>query len=149
MIIWFTGQPGSGKTTLSNELIKLINNSTCISIDGDEIRDIFNNKDYSRDGRIKNIEMVQNFAIFLETKGFTPIVSLVSPYREIRENLKLKTKVLEIYVYSNEPRGRENFFVKDYEEPLKNFTEINTTNKSIEESGYEIFNVYRKMAAVA
>ena len=149
MIIWFTGQPGSGKTTLSNELIKLINNSTCISIDGDEIRDIFNNKDYSRDGRIKNIEMVQNFAIFLEIKGFTPIVSLVSPYREIRENLKLRTQVLEIYVYSNEPRGRENFFVKDYEEPLKNFTEINTTNKSIEESGYEIFDVYRKMAAVA
>ena len=149
MIIWFTGQPGSGKTTLSNELIKLINNSTCISIDGDEIRDIFNNKDYSSDGRIKNIEMVQNFAIFLEIKGFTPIVSLVSPYREIRENLKLRTQVLEIYVYSNEPRGRENFFVKDYEEPLKNFTEINTTNKSIEESGYEIFDVYRKMAAVA
>lgn len=149
MIIWFTGQPGSGKTTLAKELINKINLLTYILIDGDEIRDIFNNKDYSRDGRIKNIELVQNVSLFLEFKGYVPVVSLVSPYREIRENLKSRTNVLEIYIHSSEIRGRESFFVKDYEEPLKNFIEIDTTNKSIEECTNEIFDVYRKMAAVA
>lgn len=149
MIIWFTGQPGSGKTTLAKELINKINLPTYILIDGDEIRDIFNNKDYSRDGRIKNIELVQNVSLFLEFKGYVPVVSLVSPYREIRENLKSRTNVLEIYIHSSEIRGRESFFVKDYEEPLKNFIEIDTTNKSIEECTNEIFDVYRKMAAVA
>ena len=57
MIIWFTGQPGSGKTTLANELIlNLKRNSPekkVINIDGDDLRSISKNKDYSKEGRIK------------------------------------------------------------------------------------------------
>ena len=41
-IIWLTGQPGSGKTTLSNELLKIISNFqdkiNVIQIDGDDLR---------------------------------------------------------------------------------------------------------------
>ena len=46
MILWFTGQPGSGKTTLCNELKEKILYShyylkgKIIHFDGDDIRDV-------------------------------------------------------------------------------------------------------------
>ena len=52
MILWFTGQPGSGKTTLCKEMkIQLqklnISEEKIFHIDGDDLRDLINNKDYS------------------------------------------------------------------------------------------------------
>ena len=42
MIYWFTGQPGAGKTTLAKAMIKECNDN-CIHIDGDGLRDLFQN----------------------------------------------------------------------------------------------------------
>ena len=42
MIYWFYGQPGAGKTTLANALNLRING---IQVDGDDVRNVFNNKD--------------------------------------------------------------------------------------------------------
>ena len=59
MILWLTGQPGSGKTTLANEFIDYIKKDNpaikIINIDGDDLRNISKNKDYSKEGRIRNI----------------------------------------------------------------------------------------------
>ena len=51
-IIWLTGQPGSGKTTLANELKNRIekNSKDVMIVDGDDLRNITTNKDYSRKG---------------------------------------------------------------------------------------------------
>ena len=61
-ILWLTGQPGSGKTTNSNFIKKindkenvLGNNTVLVQIDGDDLRSLTSNVDYSKDGRIKNI----------------------------------------------------------------------------------------------
>ena len=35
MILWLTGQPGSGKTTLAKEIISKFNNDKVINIDGE------------------------------------------------------------------------------------------------------------------
>jgi adenylylsulfate kinase len=51
MIYWFTGQPGAGKTTLAKKLVEYLNVGNTIHIDGDDLRDIFKNKDYSENGR--------------------------------------------------------------------------------------------------
>ena len=48
-----------------------------------------------------------------------------------------------MYLFTSEIRGREKFFVKDYEKPLKNFIEIDTTHQTEQESLNEILNVYR------
>ena len=59
MVIWLTGQPGSGKTTLANELLLYFKKEgtpkRIINLDGDDLRNINKNKDYSKEGRIKNI----------------------------------------------------------------------------------------------
>ena len=132
MIYWFTGQPGSGKTTLALELIKNLEN--CIHIDGDNLREIFKNYDYSKEGRIKNINNVITIARFLDFKKFNVIISVVAPYIKIRETLKDTNDVIEIYVHTSKIRGRENFFSKEYEKPTNNFIDMNTTVISVEDS---------------
>ena len=64
MIYWFTGQPGAGKTTLANMLkeeLEKIRNSVykVYRIDGDDMRELFSNKDYSIKGRVDNVSTAQ------------------------------------------------------------------------------------------
>ncbi len=145
--IWLTGQPGSGKTTLGNLLYNHLNtnftNKSFFNIDGDDLRDLFQNKDYSRKGREANIRLGMSIAAYLINKNCLPIISLVSPYLNLREEFKSKFNVLEVYVHTSEIRGRENYFVSDYEPPINNFIDMDTTKKTKEESLDEILNVYR------
>ena len=133
MIYWFTGQPGAGKTSIAEVLITKLPNNT-FHVDGDDLREIFNNKDYSETGRRKNIELAQHITHFLHNKGTNVVVSLVSPYRDQREEFKQKIgdDIIEIYVHTENLRGREDFHVKNYEEPLDNFLDMDTSDVIIE-----------------
>jgi len=139
MIINLTGQAGAGKTSIAKELCISIPKS--INIDGDEIRDIFKNKDYSEQGRRNNINNAYNIALFLEAKGFIPIISLISPYKDLRDGLKDKVKVLEFYVFTSEIRGREHFFAENYVKPIDRFLPIDTTGKKAENVAREILTI--------
>jgi adenylylsulfate kinase len=133
MIYWFTGQPGAGKTVLATALKQELDN--IFHVDGDDLRAIFDNKDYSETGRRKNIELAQQLAHFLHNKGNNVVVSLVSPYKDQREEFKNKLgdSLKEFYVYTTEVRGRENFHVENYQQPTENYLDIDTTNTSVEE----------------
>jgi adenylylsulfate kinase len=128
MIINLTGQAGVGKSTIAKELHKLFFYKNPIIIDGDELRDVFQNKDYSEIGRRLNISNAYNIARFLEAKSFIPIIALISPYIDLREQIKSDTKVIEIYLTTTQIRGREMFFAKNYVKPKENYIEINTDN---------------------
>jgi adenylylsulfate kinase-like enzyme len=143
MIYWLTGQPGHGKTVLSKMLkhyIELKENTTVFNIDGDDLREILTNKDYSKQGRENNIKTAHSIARYLANQGFDVIVSLVSPYRELREEFKSLGNITEIYVHTTEIRGREQFHVEDYELPLSNFIDIDTTNQTPGQSLSTILN---------
>lgn len=105
-------------------------------IDGDDLRDLFENKDYSETGRRKNIELAQQIAEYLNKKGKDVVVSLVSPYKDQRDKFKEKMgdNLVEVYIHTSEKRGREDFFVKEYGQPTENYLDIDTTNESVEES---------------
>ena len=154
MIIWLTGQPGSGKTTLANSLISKLSDETndikIINLDGDDLRSINKNKDYSKAGRIKNMSTAISIIRFLANKNFLCIVSIVAPYKFLRDELKDEFKFLEVYLHTDEVRGREHFFAKDYEVPVDpKHLSIDTGKLTIKESTNEILNVYRKMATLA
>ena len=119
MIYWFTGQPGSGKTVLA-DLFKDKKLPHAFRIDGDEMRELFANKDYSEKGRRANIDAAQKIAHYLHNQGKDVIVSLVSPYRDQREEFKtnLDWQIKDFYVHyviSKVKRGREDFHVNVYE----------------------------------
>ena len=140
MIYWFTGQPCAGKTTLADLLKK--EKPGAFRIDGDDMRELFSNKDYSARGRIDNVGTAQRIAHYLHNQGRDVIVSLVSPYVDQREEFKtlLGDNIKEIYVHTTEPRERDHFKAIAYTPPLENYIDIDTTKDSIKESFEKILN---------
>jgi len=154
MIIWLTGQPASGKSTLAQEIVKNLKSENqklkIINLDGDDLRNINKNKDYSKKGRVKNISTAISIIRFLVNKDYHCVVSIVAPYKFLRDELKEEFPFIEVYLHTTEIRGREHFFAKDYEIPTdKNTLNIDTGKLTIKESLDAILNVYRKMATLA
>ena len=62
----------------------------------------------------------------LSIRLFTPIIALISPYEDLREDLKSISNVKEIYVYTSQIRGRESYFAENYSSPKSNFLDLST-----------------------
>ena len=133
MIYLFTGQPGSGKTTLGKKLQMWLQTDkknwrkSVFHIDGDQLRELFPNTDYSKEGRYENINKAFDIAKFLDASGNDVVISLVSPYKELREEFKSQCKVQEIYCHTKKIRGKENMFALDYEPPVEFYVDLDTT----------------------
>ena len=134
MIYWFTGQPSHGKTILANMLKEKLPNA--FRIDGDEMRELFTNKDYTINGRVANIGTAQKISHYLNSQGKDVIVSLVSPYIDQREDFKtlMGDQIIEFYVYTSEVRERDHFKAVAYIPPTKRYIDIDTTKDTPEES---------------
>lgn len=135
MIIALFGQPHCGKSTLANLIIEK-ELPEAVNIDGDKLRELFVNKDFSREGRIKNLNRASDIAVFLNSIGKDVVLSLVYPYKEARQYLtSLNQDVLWVYLTYTEERGREAFHVKDFELPLEeNILHLNTTESTEEQA---------------
>jgi adenylylsulfate kinase-like enzyme len=148
MVYWFTGQPGAGKTVLATKLKELLQTEKrnwrkdVFHIDGDELRELTLNKDYSEAGRVQNIKNAQIIANFVHNKGCDVVVSVVAPYREQREEFKkeLGERIVEFYVHTKSKRERDSFKVKEYEEPLDNFFDVDTTKDNPNQSFNKIIH---------
>jgi adenylylsulfate kinase len=157
MVIVLFGQPASGKTTLAESVQKELfikEHASYPIIDGDEIREIFKNKDYSREGRIKNLNRISDIATFLAHKYKVVLVSAVYPYTEAREYLETVYKnVVWIYLKHTDTRGREQFHVEDFELPKiaekRNILPINTTKDDIEFATQKICSFYWQISDLA
>jgi hypothetical protein len=148
MIVVFFGQPHSGKTTLANEFQRqlfILDRASYPVVDGDEIRLIFKNKDYSREGRIRNLNRISDISTFLSHQYQVVMVSAVYPIKEAREYFEsIHDDIIWVYLTYNDARGREHFHVEDFNEPeeLKNLIKINTTENGIQECIEKILPVY-------
>jgi adenylate kinase family enzyme len=118
MIIVLFGQPHCGKSTLAKELEMSRVLYGAVNIDGDELRKLFVNTDYSREGRLRNLNRASDIATYLNYMGDDVVLSLVYPYKEARDYLNSLCKDVHwIYLTYEGERGRENFHVKDFDVP--------------------------------
>jgi adenylylsulfate kinase-like enzyme len=136
MIIVLFGQPCSGKTTLANQI------QADYYIDGDHLRNMFKNKDYSKQGRINNLNRASDIATYLHYNGNKVVLSLVYPYKETRDYLRsLEPGTKFVYLTYELDRGREQFHVEDFEYPDKDEAlYLNTEWLTEEECIKQIYN---------
>lgn len=130
MIIALFGQPHSGKSTIASQFPSYKN------IDGDKLRELFANKDYSREGRIRNLNRASDIAHYLHSHGDNITLSLVYPYKETRDYLNSLTEdVVWVFLHYTGERGREQFHVKDFELNLlkENVLSLNTSELSVDQ----------------
>jgi len=132
-IYLFTGQPETGKATLARKLYYWLQadrknwRKSVFHIDGNKTREIFANIDYSKEGEILNMTKVFDLAKYLDYCGNDIVISMVSPYRELREKFKSECKVQEIYCYNKKKRGNESTLVLDYEPPIQFYIPLDTS----------------------
>jgi adenylylsulfate kinase-like enzyme len=134
-IYWFTGQPSAGKTVLAKKLVEFLQTEKrnwrkkVFHLDGDDLRDLTKNQDYSKEGRITNIQRAQSIAEYLYKNDCDVVVSLVAPYRDVRNEFKEKIgkDFEEFYVHTTQKRERDKYHSKDYEPPTTEFFDVDTT----------------------
>jgi adenylyl-sulfate kinase len=101
-VVWLTGLPGSGKTTIARklepELRKL--DIPVEVLDGDEIRqNLSKGLGFSREDRETHLKRVTYVAKLLSRNGVGVIAAFISPYRSIREFARKETtNFLEVFV---------------------------------------------------
>jgi len=129
-ILWMTGLPCSGKTTIVKDLQKDIPNLAML--DGDELREWFSPKDFSKEGRDEHNKKVAHLAKLLLNHGVPSVVSLVSPYVENRKNareiINAGDQFAECYVKCSlekcEERDVKGMYAKARKGEIKGFTGI-------------------------
>lgn len=153
MIYWFTGQPAHGKTILGKKLHNFLKTEKrnwrrdVFHVDGDDLRELTINKDYTPEGRVTNIRNAQMIVEYLHNNGCDVVVSLVAPPRWLRDEFKERigsADFQEIYVHCSEPRERDHFHSKAYEPPITDFFDIDTTKDSPNTSFSKIINILTK-----
>ena len=80
MVVWLIGLSGAGKTVIGQELFTLFKqNNNCVFIDGDIIRDIFNNDlGHSLEDRKKNSRRISRLCHFLSRQNISVVCSILS-----------------------------------------------------------------------
>ena len=80
-IILIMGLPGSGKTTLANELAPLLN---ATRLNADEVRKKANDWDFSEDGRKRQAKRMADFAKKIKNDGNYVVADFICPTPEAR-----------------------------------------------------------------
>lgn len=106
MIVWLTGLPCSGKTTIGRELADALNmfGRRVEFLDGDEIRrELWGELGFSRADRDENVRRFAYLAGMLVRQGVIVVVAAVSPYRDSRDLARLTSPGWFMEVYVNAP----------------------------------------------
>src|SRR6478735_6405225 len=162
--LWFTGMSGAGKSTLSAPVTERLRAAglRVEILDGDEVRtNLSKGLGFSKEDRDTNIRRIGYVSRLLSRNGVGVIASAISPYREVRDEVRQSitsdgSEFIEVYVrcpmevlverdvkglYKKALAGEIKEFtgVSDpYEEPLDPEVIVKTDSESIEESANRI-----------
>ncbi len=131
-VLWLTGLPNAGKTTIGDEIFRKLRKKqlAVIRLDGDIIRrTVSKNLGFSKKDRDKNIERAALMAKSLNDQGNIVVASFISPYRKQREKVRKKIKkFVEVYLSASleicEKRDTKGLYQKARLGEIKNFTGI-------------------------
>jgi len=161
-VIWLTGLSGAGKSTIAGRLVQEL---TVLGrhvevLDGDEVRThLSKGLGFSKEDRDTNIRRIGYVAGLVARSGGVAITAAISPYREIRDEVRERTpNFVEVYVrcsieeltrrdvkglYAKALAGELPHFtgISDpYEEPLHPEIVVDSGRESVEESTERILD---------
>jgi len=135
-VLWFTGLSGSGKSTIANEVEKLLfmMNRHTFLLDGDNVRHGLNRDlGFTEADRIENIRRVGEVAKLMTDAGLIVLTAFISPFRAEREMVRKmlpEGEFIEIFVDTPlevaEARDVKGLYKKARSGDLKNFTGIDS-----------------------
>lgn len=132
--IWIMGIPLSGKTTIGVMLYEwlIFNGWDVEHLDGDVIRkSLCDNLGFSKEDRLENIKRIRFLCNLLNKHSVCTIVSLVTPYQEMRDdNRKYIKDYTEIWLNASLDTclKRDNRYVYDDSGKMKTSTGFGKLN---------------------
>jgi len=131
--LWFTGLSGSGKTKITNLLVKELRarGSKLEVLDGDIVREnLSKGLGFSKEDRDTNIRRIAFVANLLSRNDVPVITAAISPYREIRDEARqmMDGRFIETYLKASveacEERDVKGLYAKARAGEIKEFTGI-------------------------
>lgn len=105
MVIWMIGMSGSGKTTLGREVARQWREkcSNVVFLDGDEMREIFNQdrgeRAYTIEGRRENAERIAALCALLDRQSINVVCCILSIFADMRsENRTRFSRYFEVFM---------------------------------------------------
>jgi adenylylsulfate kinase len=134
-VLWITGLPSSGKSTLAHEVERLLFERGCNTyvLDGDNIRHGLNkNLGFSPEDRKENIRRIGEVAHLFADAGVIVLTAFISPYQADRDqarSLNEKGRFFEIFCKCSvgvcEQRDPKGLWGKARKGEIKDFTGVN------------------------
>ena len=134
LVIWFTGLPSSGKSTLANEVEKRLISTGIRTyiLDGDNVRTgLCKDLGFSEEDRAENIRRIGEVSKLFVDAGCIVLSAFVSPYRRDRDavrDLVEDGEFVEVFVKCPvevcEERDVKGLYKKAREGVIKGFTGI-------------------------
>jgi adenylylsulfate kinase len=172
VVLWFTGLPSSGKSTLAHHLERILFEQGCNAyvLDGDNIRHRLN-KDlgFTAEDRAENIRRISEVANLFSDAGIIVISAFISPYRRDRaqaRSLNEPGRFFEVYcrcsleacerrdpkgLYLRARKGEVKEFTgvsAPYEEPERPEIVVDTDKQSLEECVSQILRFLEKQGVI-
>lgn len=130
--VWFTGLSGSGKTTISEVVADALRarGYRVEMLDGDMVRqNLTKGLGFSKADRDENIRRIGFVAHLLSRNGVVAVVAAISPYREMRDEVRARIGRF-VEVFANAPvevceqRDPKGLYRKARAGEIKGFTGI-------------------------
>ena len=147
--VWFTGLSCSGKSTIANELDKILTSKGyhTMLLDGDNVRLGLNSDlSFSDKDRIENIRRISEVAKLMNDAGLICITSFISPL-EINRAMARKiigNKFVLVYINTDleecERRDKKGLYAKARKGVIKNFTGINSIYEEPQNADLILYN---------